>query len=81
VADDELEPGEPEVVAVQDFRAQLKAQLEKQRGLLVGNYWHTRAIVIPVPRGPHYSDKDKAARRATMRAWFASCLEKMESRY
>lgn len=77
--EDDLKPGEPEVVKVQDFRAQLKSQLEKQRGLIVGSYWHTRAVVIPVPRGPFYGEADRAKRVSIMRKWFAACVEKMEN--
>ncbi len=54
-----------ETISVRELRAHLKARLDAGLPVLVGNYWHKRAIVLPLQK---HSSWDKPSQRKALAA-------------
>jgi hypothetical protein len=64
-------------VKVQDFRAKMKAFLEGEEVILLGNSWHCRGIVLPVAGANRHRYEDTEARRARLTRLFVAALDRL----
>ncbi|HXA82129.1 MAG TPA: hypothetical protein VNY56_03425 [Methylomirabilota bacterium] len=65
-------------VSVREFRANLKAHLEGEAAVVIGDFYTTRAILIPMPKHSTWDTSASKKAQAAARKLFDAAISTMK---
>ena len=63
-------------VSVREFRTNLKAHLEGEAAVVIGDHYTARAVLVPIPKHASYDSAAEKKAHATARKLFDAALSK-----